>query len=69
MNDSVAQQAMTHLTNAYTDAESRAGAVGVVANLGGTTITPGLYGSTGGGFTIDGTLTPSADTWGANRPN
>jgi hypothetical protein len=60
LNDSAAQQAMADLTSAYTDAESRLGAVGVDEDLGGATITPGVYDSVSGTFTMAGTLTLDA---------
>jgi uncharacterized protein (TIGR03437 family) len=55
--DAVAQQAQASLTIAYNDAAGRSvGAVTVAGNLGGQTLTPGLYKSTSD-LAITGTLT------------
>ncbi len=58
--DTVTQNAKTDLTAAYNDAASRAPAFTVGTELGGTTLTPGLYNSAAGTFGITGTLTLDA---------
>ncbi len=61
LGDSVAAQAQLNLTTAYNDAAGRAvNAIAVAGNLGGQTLTPGLYKSTSsleissGDLTLDG---------------
>jgi hypothetical protein len=63
--DSVAAQAKTDLDAAFTDAASRPISATVPVELGGTTKTPGVYGSAAGTFGITGTLTLDAQ----GRPN
>src|SRR6266576_7031991 len=47
LGDPTAAQAQLDLTTAYNDAAGRTvGAIGVAGNLGGQTLTPGLYKST-----------------------
>jgi type VI secretion system secreted protein VgrG len=58
--DAVAVQAKIDLTNAYNDAASRTGEITIPSELGGTTLTPGVYVSTDGKFNITGTLTLDA---------
>lgn len=57
--DAQAGSAQTDATTAYNDAESRTGGQSVGPELGGMTLTPGVY--TGGTFEITGTLTLSGD--------
>jgi Ice-binding-like len=52
--DAVALQAQSDLTTAYNDAAGRSG-LSVIPQLGGQTLTPGVY--TGGALDITGTLT------------
>ena len=57
--DAVAAQAQSDLTTAYNDAAGRAGAVTVSGDLGGRTLTPGVYNSPSsqgltGTLTLDG---------------
>ena len=58
--DAVAAQAQADLTTAYNDAASQAPAATVPTELGGTTLTPGIYKSTAGTFQITGNLTLDA---------
>ncbi|WP_436764112.1 ice-binding family protein [Streptosporangium sp. V21-05] len=57
VTDAVAQQAQTDATTAYNDAAGRTPDATVAAQLGGTTLTPGVYDSTTGAFLVTGTLT------------
>ena len=54
--DAVAAQAQSDLTTAYNDAAGRTGAVTVSGDLGGRTLTPGVYKS-GSSLQLTGTLT------------
>lgn len=63
--DGIAAQAKTDLDAAYNDASSRPITATVPVELGGTTKTPGVYGSAAGTFGITGTLTLDAQ----GRPN
>ena len=58
--DSAAYQAKIDLTTAYKDAVGRSGAVTVAENIGGKTLTPGLYKSTSTLEISSGTLTLDA---------
>lgn len=58
--DSVAVQAKTDLTAAYLDAAGRTTTATIPTELGGTTLTPGVYDSALGTFGITGTLTLDA---------
>ena len=58
--DSVASQAQTDLTAAYNDAAGRTVTATIPVELGGTTVTPGVYNSAAGTFGITGTLTLNA---------
>jgi uncharacterized repeat protein (TIGR01451 family) len=58
--DSVALEAQTDLTAAYNDAAARPVTATVPVELGGTTLTPGVYNSAAGTFGITGTLTLDA---------
>lgn len=61
LGDPIAAQAQLALTVAYNDAAGRtAGAVGVAGNLGGQTLTPGLYSSTSSLEISSGDLTLDA---------
>jgi hypothetical protein len=55
--DATAETAKTDLSTAFNDAAARTGATTVGTELGGTTLTPGLYNSAAGTFGITGTLT------------
>ncbi|MFC4536502.1 ice-binding family protein [Sphaerisporangium dianthi] len=55
--DPTAAQAQIDLTAAYNDAVSRTPATTVPTELGGTTLTPGVYNSAAGTFSITGALT------------
>ena len=57
MGDAVTQQAKTDLVTAYNDAAGRTPVTTVPTELGGTTLTPGVYNSESGTFGITGTLT------------
>lgn len=57
--DAVAAQAQADLTTAYNDAAGRTGAVAVSGDLGGRTLTPGVYNS-GSELGLTGTLTLDA---------
>lgn len=54
--DAVATQAQSDLTTAYNDAAGRTGAVAVSGDLGGRTLTPGVYNSASS-LGLTGTLT------------
>ncbi|MDP9848479.1 ice-binding family protein [Streptosporangium lutulentum] len=58
--DATAEQAKTDLTAAYDDAAARTPAATVPTELGGTTVTPGVYTSAAGTFGITGNLTLNA---------
>lgn len=58
--DADAAQAQTDLTTAYNDAAGRTPATTVPTQLGGTTLTPGVYTSAAGTFQITGNLTLDA---------
>ncbi|MGJ6966716.1 ice-binding family protein [Streptosporangium sp. G11] len=60
LTDTVAQQAQTDLTVAYDNAVGQAVDDTIPTELGGTTVTPGVYDSTAGTFQITGTLTLDA---------
>ncbi|MER5646408.1 ice-binding family protein [Streptosporangium sp. NPDC002524] len=57
LTDAVAQQAQTDATTAYNDAAGRTPDATVAPQLGGTTLTPGVYDSTTGAFVVTGNLT------------
>lgn len=58
--DAVAAQAQQDLTAAYNDAAARIPATTIAHQLGGVTLSPGVYESMNGRFLIDGTLTLDA---------
>jgi hypothetical protein len=58
--DAVALQAKNDLVSAYDDAAGRTPTTRIPAELGGTTLKPGVYDSDSGAFTITGTLTLDA---------
>ena len=58
--DSAAQQAQTDLTTAYNNAAGRPDTATIPTELGGTTLTAGVYNSAAGTFGIDGTVTLNA---------
>ncbi|MCW2881046.1 MAG: hypothetical protein JWQ95_5146 [Sphaerisporangium sp.] len=58
--DAAAAQAQVDLTAAYNDAAARTPATTVPTQLGGTTVTPGVYTSAAGTFQISGNLTLDA---------
>jgi uncharacterized repeat protein (TIGR01451 family) len=58
--DTVANTAKTDLTTAYNDAAGRLPVTRIPTELGGTTLTPGVYDSADGTFQITGTLTLDA---------
>ncbi|MFC4536496.1 ice-binding family protein [Sphaerisporangium dianthi] len=58
--DATAAQAQADLTTAYTDAAGRTPTATVATQLGGTTLTPGVYNSAAGTFAITGNLTLDA---------
>ena len=58
--DEVALQAQTDLTTAYNDAAGRLPVTRIGVELGGETLTPGVYDSEAGYFEITGTLTLDA---------
>jgi hypothetical protein len=58
--DRVAQQAQSDLTTAYDNAASRPDTATIPAELGGTTVTGGVYNSAAGTFGITGTVTLDA---------
>ena len=55
--DTLTQGAKTDLTNAYIDAAGRTPVSTIPTELGGSTLTPGVYNSSAGTFGITGTLT------------
>ena len=57
INDTAAITATTDLVTAYDDAAGRTPATTIPSELGGTTLTPGVYKSDAGTFHITGTLT------------
>ncbi|WP_084770530.1 ice-binding family protein [Streptomyces sp. MOE7] len=57
VNDATAATAKNDLLIAYTNAVGRPVTATVATELGGTTLTPGVYNSASGTFTINGTLT------------
>ncbi|MBK5241960.1 ice-binding family protein [Clostridium sp.] len=61
INDPVAIKAKDDLVMAYNDAAGRTPSKTISAELGGTTLKPGVYNSTDGTFHITGTLTLDAD--------
>ncbi|MEU3170333.1 ice-binding family protein [Streptosporangium sp. NPDC006930] len=58
--DAAATQAQTDLLTAYNDAASRTPDATIPTELGGTTVTPGVYNSAAGTFQITGNLTLDA---------
>ncbi|MEU9837555.1 ice-binding family protein [Streptosporangium sp. NPDC048047] len=58
--DAAAAQAQLDLTAAYTDAAGRTPDATIPTELGGTTLTPGVYNSASGTFEITGNLTLDA---------
>ena len=58
--DSVALQAQNDLTTAYNDAAAESVTATIPTELGGTTVSPGVYNSAAGTFGITGTLTLDA---------
>jgi hypothetical protein len=58
--DAVALQAQSDLTTAYNDAAGRTPVTTIATELGGQTLTPGVYNSASGTFQITGTLTLDA---------
>jgi hypothetical protein len=58
--DTVAGQAQSDLTTAYNDAAGRTPVSTIATELGGQTLTPGVYDSNAGTFQITGTLTLDA---------
>jgi Ice-binding-like len=60
LTDAVAQQAQVDLVTAYDDAAGRTPFTTIPTELGGTTLTPGVYVSEEGAFQITGTLTLDA---------
>ena len=58
--DAVALQAQNDLTTAYNDAAGRTPVTTIATELGGQTLTPGVYDSASGTFQITGTLTLDA---------
>jgi hypothetical protein len=58
--DSVALQAQNDLTTAYNDAAAEPVTATIPTELGGTTVTSGVYNSAAGTFGITGTLTLNA---------
>jgi hypothetical protein len=58
--DSVALQAQADLTTAYNDAVAEPVTATIPTELGGTTVTPGVYDSAAGTFGITGTVTLDA---------
>lgn len=58
--DAVALQAQADLTTAYNDAAGRTPVTTIATELGGQTLTPGIYNSNSGTFQITGTLTLNA---------
>lgn len=60
LTDAVALQAKNDLVTAYDDAAGRTPVTRISTELGGTTLTPGVYDSADGTFQITGTLTLDA---------
>lgn len=60
INDTVAIKAKDDLVTAYNDAAGRTPVTRIPTELGGTTLTPGIYDSASGTFQITGTLTLDA---------
>lgn len=60
LTDAVALQAKNDLVTAYNDAAGRTPVTRIPTELGGTTLTPGVYDSAAGTFEITGTLTLDA---------
>lgn len=60
LNDDVAKLAKDDLVTAYNDAAGRKPVTRIPTELGGTTLTPGIYDSASGTFQITGTLTLDA---------
>jgi hypothetical protein len=60
LTDAVALQAKNDLVTAYNDAAGRTPVTRIPTQLGGTTLTPGVYDSAAGTFQITGTLTLDA---------
>jgi len=60
LTDAVAEQAKVDLVTAYNDAASRGPTTTVATELGGQTLTEGVYASAAGTFGITGTLTLDA---------
>ncbi|MFF3440874.1 ice-binding family protein [Streptosporangium sp. NPDC002721] len=60
LDDPVAEQAQDDLTAAYDSAVGRPGTASLRPQLGGTTVTPGVYNSVSGSFQISGDLTLDA---------
>jgi hypothetical protein len=58
--DAAALQAQSDLTTAYNDAAGRTPVSTIATELGGQTLTPGVYNSNSGTFQITGTLTLNA---------
>jgi len=58
--DAVAAQAQSDLRTAYDDASGRTPAVSLPADLGGLTLTPGVYKSASSSFALNGGLTLNA---------
>ena len=58
--DSVALQAKNDLATAYNDAGAQPATATIPTELGGTTVTPGVYNSAAGTFGITGTVTLDA---------
>jgi hypothetical protein len=58
--DAVAAHAQADLTTAYTDAATEPVTATIPTELGGTTVTPGVYNSAAGTFGITGTVTLDA---------
>jgi hypothetical protein len=59
-DDAVARHAQRDLTTAYNDAAGRTPVTTIATELGGQTLTPGVYDSQSGTFQITGTLTLDA---------
>ncbi|GII61566.1 hypothetical protein Skr01_16510 [Sphaerisporangium krabiense] len=60
INDTAATQAQTALATAFADVTSRPSTGTIAPALGGQTLPPGVYTSTGGPFTLSGDLTLDA---------
>ncbi|MEV6867969.1 DUF4082 domain-containing protein [Streptosporangium subroseum] len=61
-NDATAVQAKADVVAAYNDISGRSVTTTVASQLGGTTVTPGVYDSADGTFAISGTLTLDAQS-------